>query len=398
MLMVSGISITGLVVIIGLLQTNGSTMIASGIAAILIVVQALFLLKQRKVSMLAKDKNESNQEDDTSDLAVQHEVSHICEDFSAFSQEEFSIARSELGNMRSIINSASESLGHNLSGLESDSENQLALLRHLVDELIEATSQKQQEEQQLGMQQHSQESERIVAELINQINNVVNSASNIGNQFGVIQEHVNAVDEMIGDIINITSQTNLLALNAAIEAARAGEAGRGFAVVADEVRTLSQRTDQFSEQIRKQIEAIKSDLEQINHTVVDVASTDMGEQLNLQNQIHDMWQDVAKLTDKATGQSQAINEIAERIREYVLSSVLSLQFGDLTVQSIDSIDARLKQLADLMNESIRMTQNPSDHAAINTLKAKLETLKSTSKQFELNDKQQNMEEGSIDLF
>lgn len=396
--MVSGISITGLVVIIGLLQTNGSTVIASGIAAIIIVVQALFLLKQRKAAMLAKDKNESNQEDDTSDLAVQHEVSHICEDFSSFSQEEFSIARSELGNMRSIINSASESLGHNLSGLESDSENQLALLRHLVDELIEATSQKQQEEQQLGMQQHSQESERIVAELIDQINNVVNSASNIGNQFGVIQEHVNAVDEMIGDIINITSQTNLLALNAAIEAARAGEAGRGFAVVADEVRTLSQRTDQFSEQIRKQIEAIKSDLEQINHTVVDVASTDMGEQLNLQNQIHDMWQDVAKLTDKATGQSQAINEIAERIREYVLSSVLSLQFGDLTVQSIDSIDARLKQLADLMNESIRITQNPSDQAAINTLKAKLETLKSTSKQFELNDKQQNMEEGSIDLF
>ncbi|HFD32804.1 MAG TPA: hypothetical protein ENJ28_08890 [Gammaproteobacteria bacterium] len=398
MLMVSGISITGLVVIIGLLQTNGSTVIASGIAAIIIVVQALFLLKQRKAAMLAKDKNESNQEDDTANLAVQHEVSHICEDFSSFSQEEFSIARSELGNMRSIINSASESLGHNLSGLESDSENQLALLRHLVDELIEATSQKQQEEQQLGMQQHSQESERIVAELIDQINNVVNSASNIGNQFGVIQEHVNAVDEMIGDIINITSQTNLLALNAAIEAARAGEAGRGFAVVADEVRTLSQRTDQFSEQIRKQIEAIKSDLEQINHTVVDVASTDMGEQLNLQNQIHDMWQDVAKLTDKATGQSQAINEIAERIREYVLSSVLSLQFGDLTVQSIDSIDARLKQLADLMNESIRITQNPSDQAAINTLKAKLETLKSTSKQFELNDKQQNMEEGSIDLF
>lgn len=396
--MVSGISITGLVVIIGLLQTDGSTLIASGIAAIIIVVQVLFLLKQHRTAAPVKGKNDSNQDNDTATPEMQNEVSHICENFSAFSQEEFSIARSELGNMRSIINSASESLGHNLSGLESDSENQLALLRHLVDELIEATSQKQQEEQQLGMQQHSQESERIVAELINQINNVVNSASNIGNQFGVIQEHVNAVDEMIGDIINITSQTNLLALNAAIEAARAGEAGRGFAVVADEVRTLSQRTDQFSEQIRKQIEAIKSDLEQINHTVVDVASTDMGEQLNLQNQIHDMWQDVAKLTDKATGQSQAINEIAERIREYVLSSVLSLQFGDLTVQSIDSIDARLKQLADLMNESIRMTQNPTDLAAINTLKTKLETLKSASKQFELNDKQQNMEEGSIDLF
>jgi len=68
--------------------------------------------------------------------------------------------------MRAIINSASENLGSNLSGLESDSENQLLLLKQLVEDLVSATSPEGQLEQERGMKQHSEESERIVNELV----------------------------------------------------------------------------------------------------------------------------------------------------------------------------------------------------------------------------------------
>jgi len=403
MVIVPGLSIALLITAIALLQTETNPLIAPALIAVTVLLQIKQILSRKHTDKTESHKRQYSsvsQENDASGPSMNNPQVHneICAMMSDVSKNEFSIARNELKNMRSIINSASHNLGSNLSGLESNSENQLALLKQLVDDLVDATSTEDQLEQQRGMKQHSEESERIVSELISHIETIIASAASVGTQFKLIQNHINSVDEMIGDIINITSQTNLLALNAAIEAARAGEAGRGFAVVADEVRALSQRTEQFSDEIRKQIEAIKMDMNTVDSTVNNISSVDMGEDLHLQARIKDMWNDVSELANKATEQSQTINEIAERIRDYVSSSVVSLQFGDLSVQSIDSIDSRLLILNDLLKESVKISQNPNDSIAADALKQKLVAMRDNARQFELNKKQQNMQEGEIDLF
>lgn len=104
----------------------------------------------------------------------------------------------------------------------------------------------------------AQKGSRVVAETVNSINLL---ADEIQDAAGVIQKlvedanEIGSVVEVIGDI---AEQTNLLALNAAIEAARAGEQGRGFAVVADEVRNLASRTQDSTKQINSMIEQLQS--------------------------------------------------------------------------------------------------------------------------------------------
>jgi methyl-accepting chemotaxis protein len=166
----------------------------------------------------------------------------------------------------------------------------------------------------------AKDGEGVVKRSVNEVQTIASTVSESAQVMQRLGDSSKRIGNIVGVINDIADQTNLLALNAAIEAARAGEQGRGFAVVADEVRKLAERTTQATSQINKMISSIQSEVEHaevtMNSTTSRVesgvefsrkAGDSLGSIVHSVNNLQSMVQQIASATEEMSTVSETIS-------------------------------------------------------------------------------------------
>ncbi|MGY2256537.1 methyl-accepting chemotaxis protein [Pseudomonas reactans] len=202
-----------------------------------------------------------------------------------------------------------------------------------------------------------QAAKRVVDGSIAQIHALVNDIRSSGVSLDSLQQDVASIVSVLSVIRSIAEQTNLLALNAAIEAARAGEAGRGFAVVADEVRALASRTQTSTQEIQGMIDRLQkgteaaveamrrsSDAGDGTSAQANEAGASLDTMAQLIGTINSMNAQIASAAEEQTAVAEEINRSVHQIAVAVDSVADETQLGAQTSRSLADLGQRLGQL------------------------------------------------------
>lgn len=311
-------------------------------------------------------------------------------------QEQITSIRQENEQIASLVHGAIGQLTDSFQGMNMQTETEQHMLHSLIDH----------DENGQNLSDFIHETESLLNYLVDTVLKTSEESGVVMQKLDMMTTNVDGVISLLDDVKDIASQTNLLALNAAIEAARAGEAGRGFAVVADEVRKLSQKSDAFSDEISDITMQVKTTLEDARSVVADVVTSDTDLAVNSKEKVAGMTATMTKLNQKTQTVITETGAISQSLSSLVNQAVVSLQFEDMCTQLSQHIGKRLDAVDELnqLMHSLSQAQAQPDNVAhckqmlaqirhsISQIRPKIESTQHKSVT------QQSLDSGEVELF
>lgn len=281
---------------------------------------------------------------------VMREQDQLLTELRSFVSNEIDGSRGEIERARELIRQAVSGLGGSFEAMNRKSREQSQALARIVDRAGSDGG------AGVDVARFAQHANSRMEQLVEALEQVSGQSSTTVHHIDEMAQHLDGIFALLEDVKSIADQTNLLALNAAIEAARAGEAGRGFAVVADEVRNLSERSTTFNEQIRKLAHSSKDAIAKVRETVSHMASRDMDRSREARAEAASMLDNVAAINRSLEEGMREISECGRAIDSSVADAVRALQFEDIAAQALGGAHTHLDRLTAINREAVGLQE------------------------------------------